>query len=184
VNIHPPGATTVVLPVYRPGGQWPFNVRIKRNEGKRWQYVTMDDVVLQLGDILEHLCDKENPGGSVPVLRTTSRDGVPLVVLYPVAGRAVVRAGYAFDGPSFGVFRRFIPERVARAALAPSLRHDVGYQLSRLGFLPPDARRAVDEMFRADLVPAITAEGYDTKAAKRWASIFYRGVRLVGWRFF
>jgi hypothetical protein len=56
-------------------------------------------------------------------------------------GTLRVFAGYAWDGASG-------PTYDSRSSMRPSLYHDIGYQLIRLGLLPHSMRAAIDSMFR------------------------------------
>lgn len=87
---------------------------------------------------------------------------------FDMTGRLWVKCGYAWDGPS-----GFITIHT-RDSMRGSLEHDVGYQMIREYFLPPEYRKPFDKRLRA----VIIEDGMDPKRAKTWYDI----VRLFGSR--
>lgn len=81
------------------------------------------------------------------------------------AGRLLIRAGYAWDGPSGPTVDR-------RNTLRASLVHDALYQLLRLGVIDPHYKRTADDMFRQLLLE----DGMNSVRA--WA--YWKAVSLFG----
>lgn len=80
-------------------------------------------------------------------------------------GTLVAHRGYCWDGPSGPVLH-------SRTTLRPSLVHDVFYQLIRLGVVPIERRKEVDDLFRRHLL------GAGMGSFRAW--YFYRAVRMFG----
>lgn len=55
-------------------------------------------------------------------------------------GQLTIHAGYAWDGASGPTFD-------SKSSMRASLVHDAGYQMIRLGLLPPSTRAAWDDLF-------------------------------------
>jgi hypothetical protein len=77
-------------------------------------------------------------------------------------GIVTVRKGYAWDGASG------IPD--LPVFMEPSLRHDVKYQLIRLGVLPPSFRKQADREWALDCVAsgAFKLTGWITRTALKY----------------
>ncbi len=96
-------------------------------------------------------------------LRPENHISTPFITL-EVNGRMEIKWGYAYDGPSG-------PTIDSPSSMTPSLYHDVGYQLLRMGLLPPEDREIIDAEFYSMLI-----------ARKMWewrAKWWYRSVRAL-----
>lgn len=95
--------------------------------------------------------------------------GLPISTEYidmGVTGRLTIRAGYAWDGPSW-------PAIDTANFLRGSLPHDALYQLMRMGLLPLEKRGEVDCLLRRHCLE-------DGMSSVR-AALVYAGVRAGGW---
>jgi hypothetical protein len=146
----------------------PRDVYVRMSGDPRWPYKTTLDVIIEVPrGILAPMPDVPRP-----INVTETRGHVAILSGREEVDRVLVTKSYAYDGASVPRSLRWIGGH--NRSLRPALRHDVLYQLNRLGLVTKGSRAAVDRVFRRDLLAA----GMDTGLA--WA--YWAGVRVGGWK--